>query len=247
MSEGTATRRWRKLLRFSLRGMIVLVLVIGGGLGWLVRSARIQHAAVAAVTGVGGSVMYDWQWNNRTSYTSDASYTGGASWVPKWVTDRVGTDYFGHVTSVWLYAISRDADSVLIPVGRLKRLEWLSLIGSNISDTGLAHLSTTPSLSRLELDYTKISDAGLIHVERLKGLTILSLNGTRITDSGLVHLKPLASLSELNLAGTPITDAGLVHLQALKSLSILNVVNTKVADQGIIALMKNRPGLRIYR
>ena len=36
MSEGTALRRLKKLARFSLRGMIVLVLVIGGGLGWLV-------------------------------------------------------------------------------------------------------------------------------------------------------------------------------------------------------------------
>ena len=246
MSEGTALRRLKKLARFSLRGMIVLVLVIGGGLGWLVQSARIQHAAVTAVTSVGGSVMYDWEWTTRSSYKSGAAYTGSTSWVPKWVTDRVGTDYFGHVTSVWLYAISRDADSVLIPVGRLKRLEWLSLIGSNISDTGLAHLSKTPSLSRLELDYTKVSDAGLVHVEGLKGLTILSLNGTPITDAGLVHLKPLARLSELNLAGTHITDAGLMHLHGLKSLDVLNLVNTKVTDQGIIK-MKPSPNLRIYR
>ena len=187
MSEGTALRRLRKLARFSLRGLIVLVLVIGGGLGWLVQNARIQHGAVAAVTGVGGSVMYDWEWNNRTSYT------GGTSWVPKWVTDRIGPDYFAHVTSVWLYAISMDADSVLIPVGRLKRLEWLSVIGSNLSDTGLAHLRNTPSLSRLELDYTKISNAGLVHVEGLNRLTLLSLNATPITDPGLAHLKSLAS------------------------------------------------------
>ena len=30
-------RPWRRFLRFSVRGLIVLVLVIGAGLGWTVR------------------------------------------------------------------------------------------------------------------------------------------------------------------------------------------------------------------
>ena len=42
-------RPWRRFLRFSVRGLIVLVLVIGVWLGWLVRSARIQREAVAAI------------------------------------------------------------------------------------------------------------------------------------------------------------------------------------------------------
>ena len=42
-------RPWRRSLRFSVRGLIVLVLVIGAGLGSLVRSARIQREAVAAI------------------------------------------------------------------------------------------------------------------------------------------------------------------------------------------------------
>ena len=32
------SRPWRRFLRFSVRGMIVVVLVIGGWLGWIVRS-----------------------------------------------------------------------------------------------------------------------------------------------------------------------------------------------------------------
>ena len=38
------SRPWRRFLRFSVRGMIVLALVIGGCLGWVARSARIQRA-----------------------------------------------------------------------------------------------------------------------------------------------------------------------------------------------------------
>ena len=56
---GTSRRRW---LRISVRGLIILVLVIGGWLGWAVHNARIQREAVAAVERAGGEVMYDWQW-----------------------------------------------------------------------------------------------------------------------------------------------------------------------------------------
>jgi hypothetical protein len=37
------------LLRFSVRGLIVLVIVAGAALGWIVRQAHIQGDAVAAI------------------------------------------------------------------------------------------------------------------------------------------------------------------------------------------------------
>jgi hypothetical protein len=43
---------------------MVLVLLLGGGLGWfahLARQAQIQRDAVAAVKKFGGSAHYDWQ------------------------------------------------------------------------------------------------------------------------------------------------------------------------------------------
>jgi hypothetical protein len=44
----TIRRPWRRHLRFSVRGLIVLVLVTGGWLGWVARGARIQREAVSA-------------------------------------------------------------------------------------------------------------------------------------------------------------------------------------------------------
>ncbi len=49
MSSGPVSRPWQRFLRFSVRGLIVLVLVIGAGLGWIVRSAQVQREAVAAI------------------------------------------------------------------------------------------------------------------------------------------------------------------------------------------------------
>ena len=55
-------RRW---LRTSTRGLIVLVLIIGGWLGWLVPAVLIlARDAVAAIKDVGGRTAYDWEMRN---------------------------------------------------------------------------------------------------------------------------------------------------------------------------------------
>jgi hypothetical protein len=91
-----ASRPWRRLLRFSMRGLIVLVLVIGGGMGWLARSARIQREAVAAIEKTGGRVIYDWRWSNQ-NFISEAR-----PWVPRQLGEFMGIDYFGHVIAAFL-------------------------------------------------------------------------------------------------------------------------------------------------
>ncbi len=231
----------RRFLRFSIRGLIVLVLVIGGALGWLVRSARDQRGAAATIMAAGGIVQYNWEWRNGKSYPA------AKPWVPDWLVDRIGIDYFGHVTQVAFYGGGAEADSHLTHVARLAQLERLSLTGSPISDAGLAHLSNLTSLSRLDIDYTPITNAGLVHLTGLTRLSVLVLNGTHVTDTGLEHLKSLASLTELNLAGTQVTDAGLAHLKGLRRLTTLNVVRTQVTDAGAQSLKQALPGLTIYR
>jgi hypothetical protein len=42
--------RWRRYLRFSLRGLIVVVLLFGIWLGWIARESQIQREAVAAMS-----------------------------------------------------------------------------------------------------------------------------------------------------------------------------------------------------
>ena len=53
------SRPWRKYLRFTVRWLIVPVLLVGGWFGWIVRSARIPREAVVAITTAGSVVGYD--------------------------------------------------------------------------------------------------------------------------------------------------------------------------------------------
>jgi len=105
------------------------VLLIGAGLGWLVRSAHVQRDAVAAIRRAGGSVSYDWEWNNGKSVP------GGKPWAPKWLVDLIGVDYFAHVTSVRLKPAL--TDEAIEEVGHLTQLERLQLVGHFVNDGDL--------------------------------------------------------------------------------------------------------------
>jgi hypothetical protein len=48
MASVPVSRRWKRCLRLSVRGLIIVVLVMGAGFGWLAHSAWVQRDAVAA-------------------------------------------------------------------------------------------------------------------------------------------------------------------------------------------------------
>jgi internalin A len=219
---------WRRFLRFSVRGLVVVVLVIGAGLGWFVRGARIQREAVAAITKAGGSVYYDWEWSDGKHIPT------GRPWAPKWLTDRVGVDYFGHVTQACLGA--KETDATLLKVGRLCQLRELNLNQSSVTDAGLQQLDGLTDLNTLCLGSTQITDSGLVHLKRLTKISRLVLSSTRVTNAGLVHLSRLTNLSTLELEDTQVSNDGLAQLRGLTNLICLTLDSTHVSDAGLANL-----------
>jgi hypothetical protein len=253
----------RRRFRISVRGLSVVVLIIGAGLGWIVHPARIQREAVAAIRKDGGAALYDWEWKNG------AFQRDGKPSAPKWLVDSLGVDYFGHAVCVSVR--QPGSTSTLSNVGRLSRLEHLSLHGPFVTDSGLAHLkgltdlshlnigdsevdcSTTithigtarvtdagmpylkglTKLSFLDLNGTQVSDTGLENLAGLSKLEVLRLGDTLVTDSGLAHLKRMTKLKGLELGGSAVTDAGLVHLEVLIDLSYLSIRDTQTTDAGL--------------
>jgi hypothetical protein len=107
----------RKRLRLSLGAMMIIVLGIGGILGWVVHRAHVQRDAVAAITtlrrNTRGSVYYDWQFVAGQG-DKDAK-PRGPKWMrdalgkfdedakprgPKWLRDALGPDVFDTVVNV---------------------------------------------------------------------------------------------------------------------------------------------------
>jgi hypothetical protein len=173
------SRPWRRYLRLSVQGMIVLVLIIGVWLGWLVRSTRIQREAVAAIRTAGASVKYDWEWNNGKEIPVRKL------WAPLWFTKLIGVDYFGHVTSVSLDL--RATHALIEKVENLSRLQRLTLDYSSVTEEDLLRLKRLRELTDVSLAGTQVTDAGLAHLTGLTNLARLNLEGTRVSDAGLQH------------------------------------------------------------
>ncbi len=242
-------KTWRRRLRISVRGLIVLVLIIGAGLGWIVQGARIQREAVAAIRRDGGVVSYDWE---RISFNGQSEGKPGA---PKWLVDRLGVDYFGH--AVYVRLGRPGSPSALRHIGRLSHVKILDLHGPFVTDAGLAHLVGLTNLCYLDIgdrvdDCTgtitlrgaaRVTDAGMPYLKGLTKLSFLDLNGTQVGDVGLAHLAGLTRLEDLRLEDTRVTDAGLAHLAEMTKLRDLELDGTAVTDAGL-AHLKTLIGLR---
>ncbi len=123
--EGNVSRpRLRRLLRVSLRTLLVIVTATCVLLALKVQQVEQQKAAVAWVERMGGSVSYecdktvDWnRWNLPEQLPG-----------PAWLRELIGVDYFTSVAQVSLYdGVIHDL-SPLYELERLKRLVLSPLV-----------------------------------------------------------------------------------------------------------------------
>ncbi len=227
-----------------------------------------QRDAVAAITRVGGSVSYDWQWRNGRAKATVAT----PPW-PAWLVEGLGPHCFGHVVSVNL-AGENATDGVMMQIGRLSRLQHLdagSALGRGsgvnrlwsltpITGAGLAGLKRLTALETLELPEFPFSDRDLAHLAALKKLRTLNLYGQRITNAALAHLagmrqmevlrlretrittlepiRGLVNLRHLDLSGSPIGNDGLTDMADFSNLQRLDLSETTVTAAGLARLSR---------
>jgi hypothetical protein len=239
MADETLSITRRQWLRISVRGMIVLVLLIGVGLGWFIHSARTQRDAVAAIEDTGRQFGYAYDWELRDGDI----IPNGKPWAPKWIVDHLGADFFGSVVRVDLGLEA--TNNVMGHIGRLNRLEELYLGGNQVTDSWLIHLRGLKNLRILDVGTSQITDAGLAHLERLPKLEKLELSQTKVTDAGLSYLDGLTGLKDRELVFTAVSDIGLMHLKRFKNLRRLDLRGTKVTEAAIAEIRKALPQLKV--
>jgi Leucine-rich repeat (LRR) protein len=104
-------------------------------------------------------------------------------------------------------------DDCLKVILKLKRIWFLSLRKTAVSDGGLKYLKALEELRHLSLCDTAVSDTGLAHVGELENLEFLDLSGSRVTDAGLESLRKLTVLRDLDLTRTRVTPEGAARLR----------------------------------
>lgn len=78
----------RRRFGLSVRALMVLVLIVGGGIGWKANRAGRQRRAVATLDRNGVSIEYD------------HGFSGGRPWAPGWLRRAFGEECFREVTGV---------------------------------------------------------------------------------------------------------------------------------------------------
>lgn len=240
-------------LRF-LRLLLVLGLVfaIGSGLGaYRTRASQVrqQRDFVSRVAAMGGYTYYDYQLQ-LTEQGAALADDDGIQSHPHWLAKWIGKDWLHNIFYVSFAQFSstnesgskaekRDAvgDELLDQAAKIDSLRWLALTGTNISDQGIARLSSSPlRLERLWLSQTPITDAALSDLASCPTLTHLAVEGTATSDAGLRRLTQLPNLQSLSLGSPYFTSAGLRAVGQMVSLRELYLDRLPVDDQVLTAV-----------
>ena len=242
---------FRRRFQFSIRSLLVLVVVVALPLSWLateMRAARRQTEAVTAIrTATDGPTKKtalradDWRlpFAETVVYDYEIDDAGVQRWPsqlpgPEWLRKLLGDDFFISARFIWAGG-SHWSDADLAQLEALPTLEVL-VAGDGITDVGLMHLTHLVRLRHLYLTETRITDAGLRHLENLRNLSVLRLSDTHITDAGIASLAKLHNLEALALDNTQVGDAGLVHVKEWPKLGSLSLDGTQITDAGLAYL-----------
>src|SRR5262245_55323227 len=95
LNLGIRTMRPLRFLprRLSLRLALGLVAVVAVGMGWIAYRVRVQKQGIELIRRHGGMYYYDFE--DPTNYPK-----APRSWVPSWLIQNLGIDYFHHITWV---------------------------------------------------------------------------------------------------------------------------------------------------
>ncbi|HVX16289.1 MAG TPA: hypothetical protein VHC22_34200 [Pirellulales bacterium] len=132
-----------------------------------------------------------------------------------------------------MWGASLVTDEGISHLAGLKKLKWIHIDNSCITDRSLEILSRLPALETLALQSNYFTDTGLSHLRgktQVRSLWVgQPLAGTGITDEGVAFLAELPNLEELDLQNTKITAKSLEHLRGrLTKLKMLAIGGTHI-------------------
>jgi len=221
---------------------MVLVLILGGGTGWIVQRARTQRDAVHAIQRASGSVRYDWQWKSR-KLDRNAVPPG-----PKWFRNAIGPDLLDSVAFVGLHGQNAN-DAVMAHVGALRGLKGFNLQGEfppALTSAGMAQIGKLSHLERIVVQGMSNSHGFLPYLWDKPWLRDVWLQRASITDAEMTRLGRLTRLEEIRLDGQAITDVGFAHLANLKALRVLELRRCRVSDLSTLSDLKNLEEILLF-
>ncbi len=174
-----------RYVRFSLRAILLAMLLAGIVFGWIQRS-RQQRESIRQIRASNptAALLYNFEVDASGALKQQGTPPG-----PDWLRERLGVDYLSSIVGVDMF-YPTDADVAIL--GRFPRLRRLHLERSiDLTDKGLEHLVKLTSLKLLVLgEADQVTDAGLQQLAALKNLVELRLDRSRrMTSEGIERLR----------------------------------------------------------
>jgi hypothetical protein len=232
---------------------MIVVLGMGGVLGWVAHRARVQRDAVAAITtprrGTRASVYYDWQY--AAGQGDEHAKPRGPKWMrevlkfneharprgPKWLRDALGPDVFDTVVMVRIEGDHVD-DELLENVGKLRGVEYHTIRGRaapDLTPAGMAQIRTLSRLKGLGVRGFADSHGFVAGLAGKAGLRRLWLREAAVTDDEMAIIGGFADLEVLQVDGRNVTDRGFAHVANLKELCVLEMPGVRITDLAPVA------------
>ena len=231
--------RKRERFRFTLSAMMIVVLIVGGGFGWLASRARVQRDAVALITQHRGVVAYDWQIKPGPQPRQPPG--------PQWLRDLIGPDALDTVVLAGFATDAKLDDRTMAAIGQLSRLESLDLPGSGLAEVtpdGFAHLRAL-RLQQLSASGRGDTTGFLAVIDGQAQLKRLLLEGAQPTDADMARIGKLVTLESLTINGRQLSDEGFAHLSTLKNLKNLAVLGKHFANLSCLSGLTNLEDLEL--
>lgn len=181
----------RRIFRFSLRAMLLLVLAIATALSLTMNQVRQQAIAVSALKGMGIGCKVEYANGKSLTILELLRMWSGENEYRDVVRLAIDSSQLNDPALDQLRFGPRNVDDVaaIERLRELTQLEELHLAGGQVTDAWLLHLRGLTRLKRLSLTETRVTDAGMVHLLGLTQLGTLILFDTYVTDAGVEELK----------------------------------------------------------
>ena len=139
------------------------------------------------------------------------------------------------------------SDDDMKMVALVEGIYRLKLVGNQVTNRGLKHLSNHSELETLWIEEANLTGEVTQSLSSISGLRRLWCPNVSIANEDLEPLQALKNLQVLNICGCPIDDGAVQFLKGIASLKTLVVDLNSLSEDGIADLKAGLPGVDVIR
>lgn len=196
----------KRVFRFSLGTLLVLLTLGCIWLGLEVNQARFEKELAQRITESGGKIRFDYEFDKSGNYLPDAP-------VPIW-SASLGENFSSRIAEVSFTGTTRVTNRLPSTVTGVKR--------RRVPEQVLEQLNGLRGLRRLLLSNTDVSDDDVNHLSSIRSVEYLRLDGNAISAAAAMQLSCLSKLKKLDLRWTKVEpDEVDVVKEALQGVDVV--------------------------